>query len=84
MKNNGENRTSMRYRNRSKITFKGALACRFPFQNAAPCCDVETVPKHNQADAAGCASHGGLLPTWSRTAFRDVLSDICANKVQRS
>jgi len=41
------------------------------------CCDVKTVPKHNLTDAAGCANHGRLLsmlPTWSVTAFRDVLS----------
>jgi len=76
MKNNGENHTSMRSCNRSKINFKGALSCRFPFQNTAPCCDVRTVTKHNQADAAGCASHGGLL-TWSATALCDVLSGMC-------
>jgi len=37
MKNNGENRTSIRSRNRSINNFKGALSCRFPFQNTAPC-----------------------------------------------
>jgi len=31
----------------------------------------------NLADAAGCASHGGLLPTWSATAFCDVHNDMC-------
>ena len=69
MKNNGENRTSMLSRNRSKNNFKGALSCRFPFQNTVPCCDFKTVPKHNLAYAAGCANYGGLLPTWSATAF---------------
>jgi len=37
-----------------------------------------TKPRQNidLADSAGCASHGGLLPTWSATAFCDVLSDM--------
>jgi len=73
MENNGENRFHAISQS-LKINFKGALSCRFPFQNTAPCCDVKTVPKHNLEDAAGCASHGGLLPTWSATAFRDVLT----------
>jgi len=29
----------------------------------------------NLADAAGCASYGGLLPTWSATALCTVLGD---------
>ena len=79
MKNNGKNRTSMQSRNQSKINFKVAVYCWFQFQNTAPCCDAKNVAKHygNLADAAGCASHGGLLPTWCATAFCDVLSDMC-------
>jgi len=40
---------------------------------------VTSKPCHNinLADAAGCASHGGLQLTWSATAFCDVLSDMC-------
>ena len=81
MKNNGENRSSMRSRNRSEINFKVALSCWFPLQNIQPCCDVKTVPHHQPAaDAAGCASRDGLLPTWSATALCDVLSDMCQKK----
>jgi len=78
MINHGENRTSIRSRNRTKINFKGALSCRFPFQNTLLCCDVKK-PCHNitSADAAGCASHGGLLLTWSSTSLCDVVSDMC-------
>ena len=53
MKNNCENHTSMRFRNRSKITFKVALSCWFPFQNTVPCCRVKTVPKHQPSRRRG-------------------------------
>ena len=76
MKNNGENRTSMRSRNRSNINIKVALSCWFSFQNTAPCCDVKTVAKHQPSRSCGL-SLGGLLPTWSETAFCDVHSEMC-------
>jgi len=53
MKNNGENRTFMRSRIRSKINFKVALSCWLSFQNTAPCCDVKTVPKHQPSGRRG-------------------------------
>jgi len=76
MKNNGEDRTFMRSRNRSKINFKVALSSWFSFQNTAPCCEVKTVPKHQPSRRRGLPVHDGLLPTWSATAFCDLYSDM--------
>jgi len=41
----------------------------FHFKTLRHIVTSKPLPKHNQAYAAGCASHGGLLPTWSATAF---------------
>jgi len=66
-----------------KLTSKLLYLVCFHFKTLRHVVTSEPCQNINLADAAGCATRGGLLPTWSATAFCDVCSDI-ANKFQRS
>jgi len=60
-----------------KLTSKLLYLVGFHFKTLRHVMTSKPRQNINLADAAGCASHGGLLPTWSATAFCDVCSDMC-------
>jgi len=66
-----------------KLTLKLLYLVGFHFKTLRHVVMSKLCRNINLVDAAGCASHDGLLPTWSATALCVVLSDICANKIQR-
>jgi len=60
-----------------KLTSKLLCLVGFHFKTLRHVMTSKPCQNINLADAASCASHGELLPTWSATAFCDVYSDMC-------
>ena len=78
MKNNGENRTSVSdLAIVQNLSLKLLYLVGFNFKTLRYIVTSKPCQNINLEDAAGCASHGGLLPTWSPTASCDVYSDMC-------
>ena len=60
-----------------KLTSKLLYLVGFHFKTPRHVVTSKPCQNINLAEAAGRASHGGLLSTWSATASCDVHSDMC-------
>jgi len=60
-----------------KLTSKLLCLVGFYFKTLRHVVTSKPCQNINLADAAGCASHSGLLPTWFATVFYEVHSDTC-------